>query len=206
MSLRRLGATGLVLLLAALPQSASAHLVGGQLGPFYSGLLHPLTALEHIIPWLAIGLLAGWQGPRTGRWTLRLFSAAVLASTLAAGWAAAELPSGLVNLASFVVLGGLLALAWPLPLAVSAVLALLFGLSHGYANGLAAPTGEPVSLFAAGVGASAYLVVALTAAGTVVIARHQGWPCIALRAAGSWIAAIGIMMLGLRLAGVDSLQ
>jgi hypothetical protein len=42
-------------------------------------------------------------------------------------------------------------------------------------------------------------VVAPGAAAAVIISRHPGWPGIALRAAGSWIAAIGIMMLGLAL-------
>lgn len=46
---------------------------------------------------------------------------------------------------------------------------------------------------------ASYRVVALTAALAVAYVSHAGWPTIALRAAGSWIAAIGIMMTALAL-------
>lgn len=90
--------------------------VAARFGEFYSGLLHPLTALEHAIPWVAVGLLAGWQGRRAGRGMLSVFPAALLAGTVlaAAGLSSALAP--MLNLASFIVLGGLIALARPLPL------------------------------------------------------------------------------------------
>ena len=47
--------------------AAEAHLVNTDLGPFYGGLVHPLTALEHLLPLVALGLLAGQQGATTAR-------------------------------------------------------------------------------------------------------------------------------------------
>ncbi len=204
MSPRRGAAAALLLATLALPRGASAHLVTTRFGDFYGGLLHPLTALEHCIPWLALGLLAGWQGARSGRWTLLAFPIALLCGTLAGGWPPPPLSPGLpvaeINIGSFVVLGALLALAWRFPLALMVLLGLLFGLSHGLANGTAAPTAGSPLPFAVGVATAGYLMVAPSAAAAVVIARHPGWPQIALRTAGSWISAIGIMMLALILA------
>jgi len=76
MKRRPTGRAGAVaaLCLAALfqPAPAAAHLVNTRFGNFYDGMLHPLTAMEHMIPWLAIGLLAGPQ-PKAGRWMLLTF-------------------------------------------------------------------------------------------------------------------------------------
>lgn len=58
----------------------------------YGGLVHPLTALKHPLPLLALGLLAGQQGtttarrvlvvpPRAGRGCLALLSATGVAGT-----------------------------------------------------------------------------------------------------------------------------
>ena len=46
---------------------AEAHLVNTDLGPFYGGLVHPLTALEDLLPLMALGLLAGQQGASAAR-------------------------------------------------------------------------------------------------------------------------------------------
>jgi hydrogenase/urease accessory protein HupE len=186
-------------LLSTLSGAAHAHLVAARFGEFYSGLLHPLTALDHAVPWLAIGLLAGWQGARAGRWMLLIFPGAVLVGTLLAASGVSSGAAPMINLASFVVLGGLLALAAPLPLSLVLAFGVLFGLSHGDVNGLAAPAGGNTPLFALGVAAASYVVVALTAAATVAFISHAGWQRIALQAVGSWIAAIGIMMTGLAL-------
>jgi hydrogenase/urease accessory protein HupE len=66
-------------MLLCLPEQAAAHLVSTRFGELYSGLLHPLTTLQHLVPWLALGLLGGLQAPRTARWALLAFPLAVLA-------------------------------------------------------------------------------------------------------------------------------
>ena len=125
------------LLILAMSHPAAAHSLDNRFGDFYGGLLHPLTALTHVLPIFAVGLLAGQQGAPAARWLVLCFPLAML---VGAGLAAAAppLPSldGL-NAASFVVLGLLVAAAWGLPLPVLTALGVVFGLSHGYENGRA---------------------------------------------------------------------
>jgi len=58
----------LVPALALAPFAAEAHLVSTRFGELYSGLLHPLTTLLHLVPWACLGLLAGLQRAETSRW------------------------------------------------------------------------------------------------------------------------------------------
>jgi urease accessory protein len=55
-------------------------------------------------------------------------------------------------------------------------------------------------LFVSGVTIGGYVVVALMTAATAAFLRNpQAWRRIGLRAIGSWITTIGIMLMGLRL-------
>jgi urease accessory protein len=100
------------------------------------------------------------------------------------------------NIRSTLVLGALIAVAVPLPTPVYVGLALLFGLSHGYANGLAITALIKPYLFVPGLGLAA---LAVTGYGVVitdyVLRRKVGWMTIAVRVAGSWTAAIGLLVL-----------
>src|SRR5205814_4897858 len=52
---------------------AHAHLIGTRFGDFYAGAFHPITDLNDVLLWLALGLLAGsLQGERS-RWLVLLF-------------------------------------------------------------------------------------------------------------------------------------
>ena len=62
-----------LLVLLLLTDTASAHAVGARFGDYYAGLLHPLTAFEHLLPILGICLLAGFQTPRVARWIPNMF-------------------------------------------------------------------------------------------------------------------------------------
>src|SRR5580658_3200881 len=71
-------ALGLALLTMLLsPTTASAHPIKG-VGDFYAGMLHPLTALEFLLPWIALSLFAGQQGRRAALLTLALFPLALV--------------------------------------------------------------------------------------------------------------------------------
>jgi len=52
----------LCLLMAA--SIAHAHSPIKGIGGFYAGFLHPVTGLEHVLPFAALGILAGQQGDR----------------------------------------------------------------------------------------------------------------------------------------------
>ena len=181
---------------ALLPTSASAHLVSSRFGELYSGMLHPLTSLEHLVPWLALGLLGGLQSRSTARWVLLAFPVAVLA-----GLALQSLVPGLpgiaeLNLAAFIVLGALVSLKLRLGTAAFVSLAAVVGISHGYGNAAPELRGTAWMLYAAGVGLVAYMLVTLVVGAAHAVAERRSWGVVALRAAGSWIAAAGAMYAG----------
>jgi urease accessory protein len=176
---------------------AYAHSMGNRFGDFYGGVLHPLTALEHVLPFLALGLLAGQQGARAARWLVLTFPLGLLLGTASAAVAPAGSWLTPLNHVSFVVLGLLLATAWRIPLALLIALGFLFGLSHGYENGRAMTPETATHLFIFGVATIGGLVTALVSAATLDLAAKAVWPGVAVRIVGSWIAAIGIMMIGL---------
>jgi urease accessory protein len=181
--------------LSAVP--AYGHNLGGKYGP----LLHPLISLEHVLALLGVGLLVGQQGaPMT-----RLAIAALLLGLLlgAALPMLVSIPGNpmpyldAMNMTSLLVLGGLVALAARLPRLVVLTLLMLFGLTHGSAN----------AIDLLGTAAPVLIVVGVTLAGCIVttplaaitLSLQQEWPRVAVRVAGSWIAAIGLMMFGWQL-------
>jgi urease accessory protein len=186
---------GLALCLAALCTSAQAHTSARGMNDFYAGFLHPLTALEHVLPFLALGLFAGQQG-RKAQESLPLFWVALMLGCAAALWLPGVPGVDLVNLLSTLVLGALIAAAVPLPLSANLGLALLFGLTHGYANGAAiTPLMRPY-LYIPGVGLAGLVVTGYGVIATDHILRRKvKWMSIAVRVAGSWIAAIGLLVL-----------
>ncbi|MCL8384918.1 HupE/UreJ family protein [Xanthobacter aminoxidans] len=198
---RRAGSVGaLALVFALTPGLAHAHLVDTRLGDFYSGALHPLTDFEQVLPWLALAVLAAFQGPRTARWVVLAFPLA-----LAAGGALSLVlpppPFAPVAGVTLVALTGLaVAAQLRLPLAALLVLAVGLGLLDGYQNGAAMVATTDRFLFLSGVTVIGYAFVTLALGCAIAfLAGVGGWRPIALRAAGSWVAAVGIMVLGLHL-------
>lgn len=180
-------------LLLAGPAGAHGTLPGG--GGFYAGAAHPFLAWEHLLALLAVGLLVGrWMGV-AGR--LPLVS---LAASLGLGLLLGALGYGAVSLSAVALalatLGGVgLALAAPLPRVVPA-LAAAVGLVVGLDTGVPAPTSTGVvEVYAPylGVVAGVFLIV-LNAAALASVAVRPPFP-IALRVAGSWIAAAALMVL-----------
>ena len=178
------------------PAPALAHSLSNRFGDFYGGMLHPVTALEHALPIFALGLLAGQQGARPARWVLLvlpltlLLGATLAMATPAMSWVP------VLNSASFALLGALVAGAWRLPVAVVVGLAALFGFSHGYENGMAVTPDVAAHLFVPGVALIGFVAVAVVSAATLALTARAEWLRIAVRVAGSWIAAIGILMIG----------
>jgi urease accessory protein len=102
--------------------------------------------------------------------------------------------SSITTTASFLVLGVLTAADAKLSPRLVSILALSAGCLHGWLNGasLAQAGREPLGLL--GIGASTFVIVALMAA--LVVSLRLAWMRIAVRVAGSWVAAIGLLMLG----------
>lgn len=188
------------LLLALAPQWSWAHLVSTRFGEFYAGMLHPVLALNHLLPWLALALLAGLQPVTSARRNLLIFPLAVAVGTVMdCLFPEAALISHL-NLLAFFSLGLLVTLALRLHQGLFITVAILFGVVEGYGNGTLDETldvfGTGFWLYVAGVSVAAYLVIAITSAASHWISQRQEWGSIAVRALGSWIMAAGILYSG----------
>lgn len=187
--------------LALSANAAHAHVASAQAGAFYAGLLHPLTAPEHVLPMLALGLLAGQHGLNKGQGVLLAFPLALaLGASLALLYPGSEwaLLLNLANLASAVLLGGLVAAAQHLPVVLLYALAVLFGMTHGYVNGAAITPNLAPAVFILGLVTAALLALGYSLGGTAYLLRLKPvWIPIAVRVAGSWITAIGILALSM---------
>jgi hydrogenase/urease accessory protein HupE len=177
-----------------LPAAAQAHLVSTGLGPFYDGLSHFVLTPEDLLPALALALLVGLNGARAGRTTLFALPAAWLAGGLIGlAWpTTASVPA--LTIVSFLVLGIMVAADLRLRLVWSVALAVLLGGVNGYLNG-SAMAGAKLGLAGlAGIVSALFVVVALAAA--LAVAQRAPWARIAVRVAGSWVAAAGLLLLG----------
>jgi urease accessory protein len=200
-SLRRIGIrAGLAAPLLALlaPARAEAHLVSTGLGPVYDGIGHMLTTPEDLIPAIALALLAGLRGAGPGRRALFLLPAAWFAGGLAGLQihAAAAFPLPAI---SFLLLGILVAVNAPLTARGVAAIAIGLGIAHGFFNGSAFQDSSSGAPALAGEAAILFALVALVSA--FVVSLERPWARIAVRVSGSWIAAVGLLLLGWALRG-----
>ena len=186
--------TAVAAVLLAVPPTAQAHLVNSGLGPFYDGALHLLLSPGDLLGLVAASLLAGLRGAKAGRLTVM----ALTMSWLCAGMIGMRFPIDLdlswLSILSFLVLGALVAFDARLsPVAVSS-LGALYGALHGALNGSAlAVMGANLSGLLGVV--LAVMVIALLTAAAVVPMRAL-WARVAVRVAGSWVVAVGMLMLG----------
>jgi urease accessory protein len=180
--------------LLLLPSPSHAHLVTTGLGPFYDGVSHFALTPEDFLPALALALLAGLRGSRAGR--LALF--ALSGSWLTGGLVGLAFPTArsavVLTTLSFLVLGGLVATDARLRPEWVAALAVVVGLLHGYLNGAAMTQARLGVLGLVGITSTLFMGVALAAA--LVVAIRAPWARVAVRVAGSWIVAIGLLLLG----------
>lgn len=137
------------LAVALWPASAWAHPGHGQ-GGFASGLLHPLTGIDHLVAMLLVGIGAGLLIERGGRYLPVSFLAAMLLGFAAS----ATLPLvGLIEpviILSLVVLGATAALRLEVPRSLAILAIAIFGYAHGAAHGIETPVGAAPAVFAAG--------------------------------------------------------
>jgi urease accessory protein len=176
------------------PATAHAHLVTTGLGPFYDGVSHFVLTPEDFLPAIALALLAGQRGSRAGRLALFALPAAWLAGGLV-GLAVPTIDSAAaLTTVTFLVLGGLVAAEARLRPEWVALLAVLLGLLHGYLNGAAMAQAKLGALGLAGIVAVLFVAVALAAA--LVVAIRAPWGRLAVRVAGSWVVAIGLLLIG----------
>jgi hydrogenase/urease accessory protein HupE len=188
-----------LLVLLGLPARADAHLVNTGLGPFYDGLSHLFISPEDLLAVLALGLLAGLGGPRYGRFVLFSLTGAWMAGGLAGLAQASEIASQLAAIIPFFVVGVLVVLDRRLPIALVVGFAVALGLVHGFLNGTAMVAANLGAIGLIGIGSAVFVVIALVAA--FVVWLQPAWARIGVRIAGSWIAAVGMLMVGWTMRG-----
>ena len=186
-------AAGLGLLLALCAAQAQAHLVETGLGPIYDGIAHFALTPEDLIPVLALAVLAGLRGADHARRVVVVLPLAWLLGGLLGAQLALPM-LGSVPWLPLLALGGLVAADLRLPAAATTVIAAAVGLFVGLANGAAMAQAGPGIRGVIGIVGAVFVTTTLAAA--AVVAWQQGWQRIAWRAAGSWIAASGLLLLG----------
>lgn len=176
------------------PQYLLAHLVTTGAGPFYDGTAHFFLTFEEILPVVALSLFAGLRGPRCGRWNVLILPVAWMIGGIAGlSFPMKESPA---FLSTFLLLlpGVLLASDRNLPAVGTWSVSALLALMMGFANGAAMEAAGGGWLAVLGAAAAAFVVAVFGAA--LAVAFSAGWTRIAIRVAGSWLAALGLLTLG----------
>lgn len=179
------------------PFDAEAHLVTTGMGPVYDGIGHLLLTPEDLVPVVAFALFAGLRGAAQGRRAMFLLPAAWLAGGFVGLRLSAD-PAFPVPAISFLILGTFVAADLRLPAIGVAALAVALGLIHGFLNGAALRQG-PGGPGLIGIMAALFVLVALASA--FVVSLERPWARIAVRVAGSWVAASGLLLLGWAIRG-----
>jgi len=178
-------------LCALLPGFALAHVESGVAGDggFVSGLVHPVTGLDHVVAMVAVGLWGAVLGS-PAIWVLPIVFPLIM--TVGAVLGILDVPVPAIDLgiaASAIVLGGMVSANARPPMAIAFLLIALFAIYHGHPHGAALPDfGVPI-LYAAGF----VVATGLLHAAGIVFGLLYRWPTgkAAVRVLGSAIAAVG---------------
>ena len=181
-------------LVSVCPPSAEAHLNATGMGPVYDGMAHFLMSPEDLVPVLALALLVGLRGAGYGRRALFVLPMAWLIGGLVGLFEPATNGSAVVSALWFLLLGGMVAADVQFPLAVATLLAVILGLDKGYLNG--AGLGRPETAVIALTGLTSAVFVMIALASAFVVTLRAQWARIAVRVTGSWVCAVGLLMLG----------
>ena len=174
-------------------QPALAHVQGSEAGGFVTGLLHPISGLDHVLAMVAVGLWGAQLGS-PAIWLLPVAFPMVMAVGGMLALIGVPLPGIEYGIAaSAIVLGAAVMLELRAPLAVAAALVSAFAVFHGHAHGAELPPGQSAMLYSMG------FVIAtggLHAMGIAVgEARRWTWGRRLLRAAGAVVTVGGVFFM-----------
>lgn len=172
------------------PMVALAHTDSAATGTgFVSGLMHPVTGLDHVIAMVAVGLWGAQLG-KPALWLLPIAFPMVMAVGGAAGAAGLPLPGIEIGIAASGLLLGLAVLGNvrpPLWIAISLVS--VFAIFHGHAHGTEMPGfANPLAYAAGFVIATGLLHLSGIAVGVLWRWPHGRW---IVRGSGAVIASLG---------------
>jgi hydrogenase/urease accessory protein HupE len=183
-----------LLVLVGASGQALAHLVNTGFGPFYDGIVHVLATPEDLLLIVALTLLAGLRGASCGRAVLCVLPMAWLAGAVAGGITGLAVDMPVLSAALLIAVGVLVVADQRLSLVWVAGLALTCGVIHGYFNGAVLARARVGGLAVIGIASTVFVLVSLLAG--QVTAWRAPWTRLVVRVAGSWLTAIGLLMLG----------
>jgi urease accessory protein len=178
-------------LLLALP--AWAHEQAGQAAGFLTGMLHPVSGLDHVLAMVAVGLWGAQLGA-PAIWLLPVTFPLVMAFGGFLGLMGVPLPGVEIGIAlSAILLGTMVATQSRPPLWLAAALVGFFAVFHGHAHGTELPAGESGLLYSIGF----VLVTGLLHATGIAMGLIHRWQKgrVALRGAGAVVGAAGVFFL-----------
>ena len=183
----------LLLTIALLAAPAWAHEQQGQAVGFVTGLLHPVSGLDHVLAMVAVGLWGAQLGA-PAIWLLPITFPLVMAMGAMLGFLGVPVPGIEYGVAaSGILLGAMVMFEVRPPLAGAALLVGFFAIFHGHAHGTELPPGQSALLYSMG------FVMAtggLHAAGIGIGTIHRWAPGRRLlRAAGAIVAAGGVFYM-----------
>ena len=184
------------LLLAAglvIASSAVGHEQQGQAAGFITGLLHPVSGLDHVLAMVAVGLWGAQLGA-PAIWLLPVTFPLMMAFGGFLGLVGVPLPGVEIAIAtSGILLGAMVALQARPPLVVATLLVAFFAVFHGHAHGTELPAGQSGLLYSVGFVVATGL---LHAVGISIGLIHR-WAAgrILLRGAGLVVLLAGVFFL-----------
>ncbi len=181
-------------LLFTFPSTAMAHLVTTGLGPFYEGGMHLLLSPGDLLGLVAAVMLGGLQGARAARLVAIVLPAAWYTAGLIGLYLPVSIDLPWLRVFSFVILGILVAVNPKLSPSIVTLMAGLYGVLHGLLNGSALAvvgTGCPMII-----GIAVTVLITSLLCSAWIVSLQAAWTRLAVRVMGSWITAVGMLMLG----------
>jgi len=174
-------------------QAALAHVEQGEARGLLSGLLHPVSGLDHVLAMVAVGLWGAQLGA-PAIWVLPVAFPLVMAMGGMLGFLGVPVPGVEYGIAaSAIVLGTAIAFEIRPPLVIAALVVACFAVFHGHAHGTELPSGQSALLFSMGfVIATGCLHAVGIGIGTV---HRRPWGRRLLRVAGTVVAAGGAFFM-----------
>jgi urease accessory protein len=182
-----------VIVILLLPGNASAHVRSGDAVGFVTGLLHPVSGLDHVLAMIAVGLWGAQLG-QPAVWLLPVTFPMVMALGGMLGLMGIPLPGIEIGIAASAIILGIAVMSEARPrLPVAAVVVALFAIFHGHAHGTELPEGENGLLYSMG-----FVVATGTLHATGVgigLAHKWPWGQRALKLAGGGVAVAGLIFM-----------
>jgi urease accessory protein len=185
----------LALAMMIVPSVALAHPWHDEAATFFTGFMHPLTGIDHLLAALAVGLLAGrCQG--LWRWAMPVtFVAAMLIAFVFARAVEPIVMAELLVAVSLIALGIFSVTQRRLP-GLLLIAVGFFGGVHGFVHGGEVPGSGSWIAYATGLGVATAIAHGV---GVLAGARVERGIQIAVRISGALIALFGAGLVGMQL-------